>query len=177
MKINTIQKLYVHSLKDVFSAEKQIVKAFPKMIKAVNNAELKASFQKHLVESQEHVRRLEEVFETLNMSAGRHKCKTIEGMISETDEFMESAEDNTDVMDIGLIAAAQLIEHYEISSYGTLIQYAKMMGDSEVVKILSKTFKEEKEVDDTLTTLAKKLLAKATADQKRRGSEPQQPSM
>ncbi len=130
MKINTVQKLYVHSLKDVFSAEKQIVKAFPKMIKAVKNTDLKASFQTHFEESQEHVRRLEQVFGMLEMSPGRQKCKSLEGMLTEIEEFMDNSESNSDVMDLGLIAAIQLIEHYEISSYGTLMQYAKMMGDN-----------------------------------------------
>lgn len=177
MKINTLQKLYVHSLKDAFSAEKQIVKAFPKMIKAVKSPELKASFQKHLDESQEHVRRLEGIFEMLSMSAGRQKCKSTEGMLLEIEEFMENTESNSDVMDVGLIAAVQLIEHSEIASYGSLVQFAKMLGDNEVVKILNKTLKEEKDVDERLTMISKNIMGKAAAEQKRRGSEPQQPSM
>lgn len=178
MKITSFQKLYVHSLKDIFNAEKQIVKALPKMIKAATNPDLKTCFQDHLKESQEHVTRLERIFENMNMSGGRQKCKAMEGIINEAEDFMDSAESGSDVMDAGLIAAAQLIEHYEIASYGALVQFAKICGDNEAAKLLSMTLKEEKAADQKLTNIAEKSVNRAAAGQgSRRGGEPQQPSM
>lgn len=178
MKINTFQKLYIHSLKDVYSAEKQIVKALPKMVKAATNPELKTCFQDHLTESQEQVKRLEQIFDMMNMSGGRQKCKSMEGMITEAEDFMDSAESGSAVMDAGLIACAQLIEHYEIASYGAVVQFAKLCGENEAAKLLMMTLKEEKNADQKLTTIAEKSVNRDAANKgTRRGSEPQQPSM
>jgi len=153
MELSSLQDLLVEELKDLYSAEKQLTKALPKMAKAASNEELRQGFEEHLTQTEEHVRRLEQCFEHLGEPAKAKKCKAMEGLIEEGSEMIkQDAED--DVKDAGLIAAAQKVEHYEIASYGTVRAYAEILGHDECVQLLQQTLDEEKETDQKLTDLA-----------------------
>lgn len=152
MEMSTLQDLYLDELRDLLSAEGQIIKALPKMAKQANSPELKKAFETHLEESKVHVERLNKIFEKIGEKARPKKCKGMEGIIEEGKEFMEEAED--DVMDAGLIASAQRVEHYEMAAYGTLRTYAKLLGDNEAAKLLQQTLDEEGMTDKKLTKLA-----------------------
>jgi ferritin-like metal-binding protein YciE len=154
MKLQTLEDLLHHELKDLFSAENQLVKALPKMAKAATNEELKAGFQEHLEQTKGHVERLEQIGETLGQKLTGHKCKAMEGLVEEGAEMIgEDAEDS--VRDAGLIGAAQRVEHYEIAGYGTARALAEKLGHKEVADLLGETLEEEKETDQKLTELAK----------------------
>ena len=127
MDMSTLQDLYLDELRDLLSAEGQIIKALPKMAKKAKTPELANAFKTHLEESKGHVERLHKIFEMLGAKPRPKKCKGIEGILEEGKEFMDEAED--DVMDAGLIASAQRVEHYEMAAYGTLRTYAKLLGD------------------------------------------------
>jgi ferritin-like metal-binding protein YciE len=153
MKLNTLDDLLLHELKDLHSAENQLVKALPKMAKAATNAELKAGFEQHLEQTKQHVERLDEIAKKFDKSLGGMKCKAMEGLIEEGAEMIgEDAEDS--VRDAGLIGAAQRVEHYEIAGYGTAIALAKRLGHDDFVELLEQTLEEEKETDKKLTELA-----------------------
>jgi ferritin-like metal-binding protein YciE len=153
MKLNTLADLLHHELKDLYSAENQLVKALPKMAKAATNADLKAGFEEHLEQTKQHVERLDEIAEALDKKLGGHKCKAMEGLIEEGAELIsEDAEDS--VRDAGLIGAAQRVEHYEIAGYGTARALALKLGLEEIAEILEETLEEEKETDEKLTELA-----------------------
>ncbi len=153
MKLNTLEDLLHHELKDLFSAENQLVKALPKMARAATNAELKAGFEEHLEETKGHVERLNKIGEKLGQKLTGHKCKAMEGLIEEGAELIsEDAEDS--VRDAGLIGAAQRVEHYEIAGYGTLIALATKLGHKDFVELLEQTLEEEKATDEKLTELA-----------------------
>jgi membrane protein len=153
MKLSTIEDLFHHELKDLHSAESQLVKALPKMAKAASNEELQAGFEEHLEQTKGHVERLEQIGEILGKKLGGHKCKAMEGLIEEGSELIsEDAEDA--VRDAGLIGAAQRVEHYEIAGYGTAIALASALGQNEAVSLLKKTLQEEKDTDAKLTQLA-----------------------
>jgi ferritin-like metal-binding protein YciE len=153
MKLKSLQDLFVHELKDLYSAENQLVKALPKMAKAATNEELIAGFEEHLEETKNHVARLEEIGEALDIKLSGHKCKAMEGLIEEGSELIsEDAEDS--VRDAGLIGAAQRVEHYEIAGYGTAIALAKTLGHEEAATALGETLEEEKATDEKLTELA-----------------------
>ena len=153
MTMETLQELYLAELQDVYDAEKQLVKALPKMAKTATNDELKAAFEQHLEQTEEHVSRLERVFEDLGEKPKGKKCKAMQGLIEEGKEMM--AEDATEeVMDAALIAAAQKVEHYEIATYGTLRTYAEMLGFDDQADLLQETLDEEKDTDENLTELA-----------------------
>jgi ferritin-like metal-binding protein YciE len=153
MKMKSLQDLLVDELKDLYSAENQLVKALPKMAKAANNAELRAGFEEHLEQTRGHVKRIEEVCQQLEVTPKGKKCAAMEGLIEEGKELME--EDAAPaVLDAGLIAAAQKVEHYEIASYGTVCAWAKMLGFEEAVALLEETLEEEKATDEKLNTLA-----------------------
>jgi ferritin-like metal-binding protein YciE len=153
MKLDSLQKLYVEQLKDLYSAETQLVEALPKMAKAASSTELRQAFQEHLAQTKEHVSRLEQIFKDLEYKPTGQKCKGMAGLIEEGEEMIEEDADK-DVRDAGLIAAAQRVEHYEISGYGTVRTYALMLDRSEDASILQQTLDEESETDEKLTMLA-----------------------
>jgi ferritin-like metal-binding protein YciE len=153
MPLETLQDLFEDELRDVYSAEKQLLKALPKMAKAATTAKLKAGFTKHLEQTKEQVARLETVFELLERPAKAKLCKAMEGLIKEGSDLMEEEADPM-VMDAALIAAAQKVEHYEIATYGTLVTWAQQLDLPKIVKVLSKTLQEEKDTDVSLSKLA-----------------------
>jgi ferritin-like metal-binding protein YciE len=154
MELETLYDLYLHELRDLYSAEQQLTKALPKMSKAATNRQLSAGFNQHLQQTKEHVRRLEQILERLEESSRGPKCEGMEGLIAEGDEIAkEDAED--EVRDAGLIAAAQRVEHYEIAGYGCARTYAELLGDKAGARLLNTTLKEEAETDKKLTKLAK----------------------
>jgi ferritin-like metal-binding protein YciE len=153
MKLETLQDLYMDEIKDIYDAENQLVKALPKMAKAATNDELKAAFEQHLEQTQEHVSRLERIFEELGEKPKGKKCEAMKGLIEEGKQMMEEDADE-DVMDAALIAAAQKVEHYEIATYGTLRTYAEMLGFDDQADLLQETLDEEKDTDENLTELA-----------------------
>jgi len=156
MKLQTLQDLYKDMLDDTYSAEKQITKALPKLANAVSTPELKKAFQEHLRQTEEHIKRLDQLFQHMNAKPGRKKCKGMEGLLTEGDELMKEENADPDVVEAGLIAAAQKVEHYEISGYGTLRTYARMLGMDEAVKLLQQTLDEESQTDEKLTQIAEK---------------------
>jgi ferritin-like metal-binding protein YciE len=153
MPLETLQDLFEDELRDVYSAEKQLLKALPKMAKAATTPKLKAGFTKHLEQTKEQVARLETVFELLERPAKAKLCKAMEGLIKEGSDLMEEEADPM-VMDAALIAAAQKVEHYEIATYGTLVTWAQQLDLPKIVKVLSKTLQEEKDTDVSLSKLA-----------------------
>ena len=162
MELATLQELYVHELKDLYSAENQLIKALPKMEEAANNAQLAAGFREHLKQTKEHVERLEQILSGHKQSTRGARCKGMEGIVAEGAEMIEEEADK-EVKDAGLISAAQRVEHYEIAGYGTVRTYAELLGDKEGAKLLQKTLQEEEETDKKLTTLAKSSINVAAA--------------
>jgi ferritin-like metal-binding protein YciE len=154
MQLETLQDLYVHELKDLYSAEKQLIKALPKMVKAAKNGKLAAGFEEHLEQTREHAARLERILSNHKKSTRGARCRGMEGIIAEGSEMVEEEAD-PEVKDAGLISAAQRVEHYEIAGYGTARTYAEMLGDKEGAKLLQTTLGEEEETDQKLTKLAK----------------------
>lgn len=153
MKLQTLQDLLVHELKDLYSAENQLVKALPKMAKAATNQTLRAGFEEHLEQTRNHVARLEEIAKSFNCKLTGHRCKAMEGLIAEGGELISEDADDT-VRDAGLIGAAQRVEHYEIAGYGTARALAQCLGYGEVVRLLNETLDEEKATDEKLSELA-----------------------
>jgi ferritin-like metal-binding protein YciE len=148
-----LNALFLDTLKDIYYAEKQIYKSLPKMAKAAQSDQLRAAFEKHHGETEGHIERLEEVFEQLGKPARGKKCDAIEGILDEGTEVMDEYKD-TPALDAGLLAAAQAVEHYEISRYGTLKSWAGKLGLNDAVKLLDQTLAEEKETDETLSKIA-----------------------
>lgn len=153
MEMTELQDLYVDELRDLLSAETQIIKALPKMAKKASSPQLQQAFVKHLDESKVHVERLNKIFESMGQRPRAKKCKGIEGILEEGKDFMEEAETD-EIMDAGLIASAQRVEHYEIAAYGTLRTYAELLGDKTAAKLLQQTLDEEGATDKKLTSLA-----------------------
>src|ERR1700689_1289181 len=153
MKSNRLKHLYIEELKDLYSAENQLVKALPKMAKAADSEDLKAGFEEHLEQTKGHVSRLEEIFKALGESPKGKKCKGMEGLIKEGAEMIEE-DPAPEELDAGLISAAQRVEHYEIAGYGCVRTYAELLGEDEAVSLLEETLKEEKATDEKLTELA-----------------------
>ncbi len=153
MKLSSLTDLLHHELKDLYSAETQLVKALPKMAKAATNEDLKAGFEEHLEQTKGHVSRLEEIAETLDIKLTGHVCKAMKGLIEEGGEMIEEDAEDT-VRDAGLIGAAQRVEHYEIAGYGTARCLAETLGHDDVAKLLQETLEEERETDEKLTELA-----------------------
>ncbi len=163
MAINNLQELFVHTLRDIYFAENQILKALPKMAAKAGSAELRKGFEAHKTETEGQVKRLEQVFELLGEKANGVKCHAIEGIIKEAEEIMGEVKD-ADTLDAGMIAAAQAVEHYEITRYGTLVSWAELLGHDEAKNLLRDTLAEEKDTDAKLTRLAEDHLNKqATA--------------
>jgi ferritin-like metal-binding protein YciE len=153
MKLETLNDLFLEQLKDLYSAENQLVEAMPKMQEKATSEELKAAFKMHLSETEKHVQRLAQIFQELGMDGGGHECKAMKGIIKEGEELMKQDAD-ADVMDAGLIAAAQRIEHYEISGYGTACTYAKQLGYTQALELMKQTINEEKMADEKLSIIA-----------------------
>jgi ferritin-like metal-binding protein YciE len=153
MEMETLAELYVDELKDLWSAEKQILKALPKMIKAASAKALRQGFRDHERQTREHVRRLERIFKSLDASPRGKKCVGMEGLLREGSELIKERPD-AEVLDAGLIAAAQHVEHYEMAGYGTVRTWARLLGHSDHAQLLQQTLNEEGETDKALTQLA-----------------------
>ena len=150
-----LRELFHDTLKDIYFAEKKILSALPKMAKAATSEDLKAAFEKHETETEEHVARLEKVFEELDAGPRGKTCDAIMGIIEEGQEVMKEFK-GAPALDAGLLAAAQAVEHYEIARYGTLKTWARELGFNDAVKLLETTLSEEKKTDETLTKLAER---------------------
>jgi ferritin-like metal-binding protein YciE len=153
MALATMHDLMIEELKDLYSAETQLVKALPKMAKGVSTPSLRTAFEDHLVQTQEQVARLEQIFDMLGTSPKGKKCKGMEGLLEEAVEMLEEDGDAL-VKDAGIIASAQRVEHYEIAAYGSTLAFATLMGHSEIAELLETTLDEEKAADVLLSTIA-----------------------
>ena len=153
MEMDSLRKLYVDELKDLYSAEKQILQALPRMAKKTKNEQLKKAFENHVEETRMQVERLDKIFELLGKSSRGKKCKGMEGLLEEGKEMMQE-DMEPEVMDAALIASAQKVEHYEIAGYGTVRTYAQLLGEDQHVKLLQQTLDEEGNTDKKLTQLA-----------------------
>ncbi len=151
-EIKTLDDLFVHTLRDIFYAENQIAQSLPDMIEKAHSPQLKDAFKSHLAETQDQIARLKEVFRMHGVDAKGVDCPAIDGILEEAEEIAGESEDK--VMDAALIAAAQAVEHYEITRYGTLIEWAKELGRTDCAAVLAKNLDEEKNADKKLTTLA-----------------------
>jgi len=157
MAMETLKDLYVEQLRDLYSAESQILKALPKMEKAASHDPLKMAFKEHREVTEKQVERLDRIFEMLGEKPSGHHCKGMEGLLKEGDEAIKETGDK-DTLDAGLIAAAQRVEHYEIAGYGTVRSYARHLGLDEHAQLLDQTLKEEGETDHRLTGLAESII-------------------
>jgi ferritin-like metal-binding protein YciE len=162
MKLETMKELLLDELQDLYSAETQITKALPKMAKASSSPDLTQAFESHLQETEGHVQRLETIFKHLKESPKGKTCEGMKGLLKEGDERIKDGGES-EVLDAGLISAAQRVEHYEIAAYGSARTYAELLGESEIAKLLEKTLEEEKSADQKLTKVAKKVNVKAEA--------------
>ena len=153
MESSQLMQLFEDSLKDIYWAEKALTKAIPKMIKNATSAELIEALENHLLETEEQVKRVEQVFELTGKKAVAKKCEAMEGLIKEAEEIMEECEEGA-MCDAGIISAGQKVEHYEIASYGTLRQFAETLGLTEAAALLEETLNEEKGADEKLTEVA-----------------------
>ena len=156
MSVNTIEKLFVEELKDLYSAENQITKALPKLVEAASSKELQSALEHHLKETQGHVQRLEQVFEILGASPKGKTCNGMKGILSEGSEAIEET-DEGDVRDAALISGAQRVEHYEMAAYGAVRSFAERLKQKQIVQLLEETLEEEKAADKKLTDISKKL--------------------
>lgn len=157
MKIKTMDDLFLAQIKDLYDAEKQLVKALPKMAKAASSQKLRQGFQEHLEQTKGHVSRLEQIFDQLGEKASGTKCEGMAGLINEGEEIVDEIEQSP-LRDAGLIGAAQRVEHYEIAAYGTVKTFARMLGRSQAVTLLEQTLNEEKQTDQKLTQLAESMI-------------------
>ncbi len=153
MEMNDLKDLLVENLKDLYSAEKQILASRNKVAKAIENEELKEAFEMHMKETEEQKARLEKILERMGERAGGKKCKGMEGLVEENKELLEE-DIQPDVLDAGLIVGLQKIEHYEIAGYGSVVTFAKLLGDHESAKLLAKTLDEEERADKKLSAIA-----------------------
>ncbi len=163
MQQSELKELYVDELKDIYSAETQLVKALPKMAKAAVSAELRNGFEQHLQQTKEHVSRLEQIFDDLDETPTGKHCKGMEGLIKEGGEAAEEDYEG-DAKDAALIGAAQRVEHYEIAAYGTVRAMAERLGEDAAVKLMSQTLQEEKDTDVKLSDLADKMTIEEGGD-------------
>jgi ferritin-like metal-binding protein YciE len=153
MALDSLHSLFVDELKDILSAEKQILRAMPGMIKGAGSPKLKKAFERHREETRGQIERLESIFASLDERAGGKKCKGMEGLVEEGKEILE--EDGApEVIDAAIISAAQRIEHYEIAAYGCVIEYARLLGEKEAMRLLQQSLREEEATDKKLTALA-----------------------
>jgi ferritin-like metal-binding protein YciE len=166
-----LRDLYIDELRDIYSAETQLVKALPKMAKAATSDVLRSGFEEHLEQTRGHVSRLEQIFEDLDEKPSGKKCAGMEGLVKEGGEMIKN-EFEEDVKDAGLIGAAQRVEHYEIAAYGTVRAFAELLGDRNAVDLLSQTLEEEKETDKKLTQLAGEINVEASQNEGASEDEP-----
>jgi ferritin-like metal-binding protein YciE len=157
MKLDSLRKLYIEELRDLYSAENQILKTLPKMAKAASAPRLRDAFQIHLKETRNQVKRLETIFETLGTRSKGKRCKAMEGLIKEGEELVKEDAEPA-ILDAGLIAAAQRVEHYEMAGYGTVRTYARLLNEAEAERLLQETLDEEGKTDKKLTQLAETLI-------------------
>jgi ferritin-like metal-binding protein YciE len=157
--MKNLKDLFEHQLKDLYSAESQLIKALPKMQKKANDEKLKKAIEKHLEETKEHKERIKEICEELGIKPTGEECKAMKGLIEEAEHFLEEDAEK-DVRDAGIIAESQRVEHYEISGYGTVVRYAKELGHDDIAKKLQKTLDEEYKTDENLTKMAEGRLNK-----------------
>src|SRR3989440_10642712 len=157
MKLETLQKLYVEELRDLYNAESQLLKALPKMAKAASSEELKDAFEKHLEQTKTHVERLEEVFEEIGEKPKNKTCKAMKGLIDEGSEILQEDGEES-VIDAGIIVAAQKVEHYEIASYGSVRTFAQLLGQDKAAELLQETLDEESEANELLNKLAESIV-------------------
>src|SRR5260221_4034917 len=162
MQLETLKDLYINELKDLYSVEKQLIRALAKMAKAAKNQQLASGFQEHLEQTKEHAARIEKILSEHKQSTRGFKCRGMDGLIAEGAEMIEEEAD-TEVKDAGSISAAQRIEHYEIAGYGSARTYADMLGDKEGATLLQRTLSEEEQTDQKLTPLAKSSINVAAA--------------
>jgi ferritin-like metal-binding protein YciE len=153
MKLDSLKTLYINELRDLYNAENQLVKALPKMAKAVSSQELKEAFEKHFEQTKTHVERLEEVFEDIGEKPKGKTCKAMKGLIEEGSEILRE-EGEESVIDAGIIVAAQKVEHYEIAGYGSVRTFAELLGKDKSAELLKTTLDEESETNETLNQLA-----------------------
>jgi ferritin-like metal-binding protein YciE len=156
--MDSLHDVFVHELRDLYSAERQLIKALPKMAKNAGSPELADALTNHLNETKAHVTRLEEILQTLGVKSGGVKCKGMEGLIEEGAEVLEM-DGEPGPLDAAMIGAAQRVEHYEIAAYGTAISHARAQGHTEAVRLLEETLKEERNADEVLTEIARKGMA------------------
>jgi len=161
-KDKNLNDLFLDTLKDIYYAEKQILKALPKMAKAAHSDKLRAAFEKHHGETEGQVERLEKIFELIDKPARGKTCDAIQGILDEGKEIMDEYK-GSEALDAGMLAGAQAVEHYEICRYGTLKQWAQQLGMKDAVRLLDETLQEEKKTDETLTSLAEAAVNLAAA--------------
>jgi ferritin-like metal-binding protein YciE len=154
MESESLRDLYIEELKDLYSAEKQLVRALPKMAKNATTPQLQEAFTNHLAETENHVARLEEIFESLESSPRGKKCVGMEGLIEEANELLEEHAEDEELLDAGLISKAQHVEHYEMAGYGTVCSWAQLLGEEHHVELLRQTLEEEENADRLLTQIA-----------------------
>jgi ferritin-like metal-binding protein YciE len=163
MTISSLHELLIHQLRDLHNAEKQITRSLPKMVKASEAVELQGAFKEHLEETATQIKRLEQAFDQLEVSSGRLKCKGMEGLVEEGAELME--ESQPPVRDVGIIGAAQKVEHYEIAGYGTARALAELLGEDEVARLLGQTLAEEERMDRRLNEIALRTVNRRALEQ------------
>jgi ferritin-like metal-binding protein YciE len=171
MNKNDLHELYVEQLRDLYSAENQLVKALPKMAEAATTDELRTAFEEHLEQTQGHVQRLETIFENLGEKPTGEKCKGMAGLVEEGSEVIENDDFEGELKDAALIAAAQRVEHYEIAGYGTVRTFASLLEDDEAVELLEQTLEEEKETDQKLTEIAESVNLEAQGQEDQEQNE------
>jgi ferritin-like metal-binding protein YciE len=160
MSVSTAQELFVSELKDIYSAEKQAVRAYPRIAKTVQSQELKQALQQHLEQTKQHVERLDRAFEILEKRAAGKTCEGMKGLLDEANGHVEEIEKGS-ILDAALIGALQRVEHYEISAYGTVATLAEAMGEDEIHELLAETLQEEKDTDEKLTEVARTVNSEA----------------
>jgi ferritin-like metal-binding protein YciE len=163
--MDSFDKLYIDQLKDIYNAEKQLVRTLPRIAKASTSPELRSALEDHLEKTKTHVERLEEIFEEMGQRAAGKTCKGMQGLLEEGNELLEEDDADPKVLDAGIIMAAQKVEHYEIATYGSLRTLAQMKGDERAVELLQETLDEEKEADQLLTQLAESSINVEAAEQ------------
>ena len=160
MSVNSIEKLFVEELKDLYSAENQITKVLPKMANAATSKELKQAFESHLRETEGQIERLEKICKLLGASPKGKTCDGMKGVLSEGSSMLQETEEGN-LRDVAMISAAQRVEHYEMAAYGTVRSYAELLGQSEIAKLLEETLEEEKAADEKLTSISQKVNVRA----------------
>lgn len=164
---SALNELFIDELKDIYWAEKHLTKALPKMAKAATSDELRTAIENHLSETENHVTRLENVFESIGEKAVAKKCEAMAGLVKEGEEIVEETEKGTFTRDAGIISAAQKVEHYEIASYGTLKTLAGVLGYNDAVDLLEATLQEEKNADNLLTKVAEGGINKSSVSERK----------